>query len=102
MITCKSASLLLALLLPLAARAGATDKTLDIYFIDTEGGAATLIVTPQNESVLIDAGSAGGRDAPRIFQAAKMAGLKRIDYLLTTHFHTDHYGGAPEVAQLLP
>src|SRR5215470_6491943 len=96
-----------------AARAGTS--ALDIYFIDVEGGQATLIVTPSHESLLIDAGFPGtgtftskpvdphkARDAVRIAAAAETAGLKRIDYLLITHFHSDHDGGVPELAQLIP
>src|SRR5712691_3775800 len=63
---------------------------LDIYFVDTEGGAATLIVTPQGESVLIDCGNPGHRDAERIHRTATAAGLKAIDHLIVTHWHTDH------------
>jgi competence protein ComEC len=97
------AQLLLCLLAPLASRAGLKDHTLDIYWIDTEGGAATLIVTPENESVLIDTGSAGGRDSARIFKAAtQVAGLNQIDHLIITHFHSDHYGGAAELSELMP
>jgi competence protein ComEC len=95
-------SLLLCFGTALASRAADTNQTLDIYWVDVEGGAATLIVTPQKESVLIDSGSAGGRDAGRIHQAAKAAGLEKIDYFILTHFHTDHFGGAAEVAQLIP
>jgi competence protein ComEC len=84
------------------AVSNAAAGSLDMYWIDVEGGAATLIVTPAHESILIDTGSAGGRDSKRIVQAAKDAGIDHIDHLLTTHFHTDHFGGAPEVAALLP
>jgi beta-lactamase superfamily II metal-dependent hydrolase len=78
--------------------------TLDIYFIDVEGGQSTLIVTPSGESLLVDTGYAGnnGRDPNRVAAAAKAAGIKQIDYLLVTHFHGDHAGGIPEVAKLLP
>lgn len=76
--------------------------TLDVYWIDSEGGGSTLIVTPANESVLIDSGNPGGRDASRIVAAAKAAGLTQIDYVLVTHFHLDHFGGAAEVAQQIP
>jgi competence protein ComEC len=77
-------------------------KTLDVYWIDSEGGGSTLIVTPANESVLIDSGNPGGRDPGRIIAAAKAAGLTKIDYMLLTHFHGDHFGGAAEVAQQIP
>ncbi len=83
--------------------AGSADKTLDIYWIDSEGGGSTLIVTPNDESVLIDSGNPGLRDSGRILQTAtKVAGLKRIDHYVTTHFHGDHFGGAPELAANLP
>ena len=78
--------------------------TLDIYFIDVEGGQSTLVVTSTGESLLVDTGYAGnnGRDANRIAAAAKAAGLKQIDYLLLTHFHGDHAGGVPELSRVLP
>ena len=85
------------------ARAGEADHSLDIYWIDSEGGGSTLIVTPARESVLVDSGNPGGRDSKRIHHvAAEVAGLKKIDYLVTTHFHIDHFGGAAELAELIP
>jgi beta-lactamase superfamily II metal-dependent hydrolase len=78
-------------------------RTLDIYWIDVEGGAATLIVTPVGESILIDTGYPGDRGAPRIHKVASgPAGLKRIEYLVITHFHNDHVGGAADLAALMP
>src|SRR5262245_9110324 len=83
--------------------AGVSDHRLDVYWIDTEGGAATLIVTPAGESVLIDTGNPGGRDAGRIHKTAtEVAGLEKIDHLVVTHLHTDHFGGAAELAALMP
>jgi len=78
-------------------------RTLDIFYIDVEGGAATLIVTPAGESILVDAGWPGfeGRDAKRIEKAMKEAGVTAIDHLIVTHYHTDHYGGVPELAKLV-
>jgi beta-lactamase superfamily II metal-dependent hydrolase len=89
----------------LAAAAGAQGdekRGLEVRFIDTEGGAATLIVTPRKESVLIDCGNPGDRDAGRIHAAAKAAGLEAIDHLIITHWHSDHYGGAGPLARLMP
>ncbi len=77
--------------------------TLEIYWIDTEGGAATLIVTPDKESVLIDTGNPGFRDPDRIVKVAtREAKLKQIDHLIVTHFHKDHFGGASTLATLIP
>ena len=79
------------------------DKTLDVYWVDVEGGAATLIVTPAGESILIDTGNPGTRDAERIHAVAtQQAKLKKIDFLITTHFHGDHFGGAAPLSQLMP
>jgi beta-lactamase superfamily II metal-dependent hydrolase len=81
-----------------------TGKTLQIYFIDVEGGQATLIVTPAGQSLLVDAGypELNGRDPDRIMAAVKDARLSRIDYLLVTHLHEDHNGGVAELSKRIP
>jgi beta-lactamase superfamily II metal-dependent hydrolase len=78
--------------------------TLTAYFVDVEGGQATLIITPEGQSILIDAGWAGNdsRDADRIAAAAKLAKLKRIDIFILTHYHADHMGGVRELAEKIP
>ncbi len=82
---------------------GTRDGCFDIYWVDVEGGAATLMVTPTGESILIDTGNAGVRDPQRIVKVAtEVAGLKKIDHLITTHFHSDHFGGAAMLSTLLP
>ena len=88
----------------LATATLAAGQTLDIYFIDVEGGAATLIVAPGRQAILIDTGWDGfnNRDPERIMAAARDARIDRLDYLLITHFHRDHAGGAAEVARRLP
>jgi beta-lactamase superfamily II metal-dependent hydrolase len=91
-------------LLAFALLAVAQPRSLSIYWIDTEGGAATLIVTPDRQSLLADTGNAGNddRDAKRIAAAAKEAGLTKLDFVLITHFHLDHVGGVGALAKLIP
>ena len=88
----------------LFATPAGSGKPLQIYCIDVEGGQATLFVTPQGESLLIDTGwdGFGGRDANRIVAAAKDAGISKIDYVLITHYHSDHVGGATQLAARIP
>jgi competence protein ComEC len=87
-----------------SAPAAGKEKELQIYFVDVEGGQATLFVTPAGQSLLIDTGWSGneGRDADRIVAAAKKAGISKIDYVLITHFHNDHVGDAPQLAARIP
>jgi len=95
-------SLLAALVLPLML--SAKPKALEVYFVDVEGGQATLMVTPAGQSVLIDAGWPDNnfRDAQRIAAAAKNAKIKKIDYFILTHYHEDHVGGVPQLAAKIP
>ena len=90
-------------LLASAAPAPGTTKALQIYFVDVEGGQSTLFVTPDGKSLLIDTGWPDkGRDADRIVAAARDAGIRKIDFVLITHFHDDHVGGAPQLAAKIP
>jgi beta-lactamase superfamily II metal-dependent hydrolase len=79
-------------------------RTLDIQCIDVEGGAATLIVTPAGESILVDTGWPGndGRDAKRIQHAMQHENITAIDHLIITHYHQDHFGGVPALTALVP
>jgi beta-lactamase superfamily II metal-dependent hydrolase len=80
----------------------APGKTLDIYISDTEGGKATLFVTPSGETVLIDSGNPGPRDQERITSMLSAAGVTQLDYLVTTHYHVDHIGGMTELVKTIP
>ena len=76
---------------------------MEIYWIDSEGGGSTLVVTPAGESMLIDTGNPGGRDPKRIYHVAtEVAGLEKIDHVVITHFHGDHFGGLAELAEMMP
>jgi competence protein ComEC len=85
-----------------SAQTPASGKTLDIYFIDTEGGQATLYVSPSGQTLLVDTGNAGERDLGRILAVLNLAGVKQIDHLFLTHYHGDHYGSMPELSTRIP
>src|ERR1700733_4591165 len=111
--------LVVALLFPISLVRGqqsAQKKPLDIYFLDTEGGQATLFISPSGQSMLVDTGFAGNqgapaaeanapgvtRDADRIMAVLKLANVGVLDYLVITHFHGDHVGNAAELAHRIP
>lgn len=98
-------AVLLCLMLGFTPHVAGGERGLDIYFIDVEGGAATLIVTPQGESILVDSGYPGyeNRDAKRIHHvAAEVAGLEHLDHSVTTHWHLDHYGSIAALSEMMP
>jgi competence protein ComEC len=92
-------TLALALLLCAAAQ---DSKGLRIAWVDVEGGAATLIVTPEGEALLMDCGWPGERDVQRIAKAAAELGVKKIDHYLTSHWHTDHWGCVEALSKAIP
>ena len=94
--------LALALVAPAAFAQAKSAKTLDIYYIDTEGGLAALYVSPTGESLLTDTGNPGGRDTDRIMEVLNGAGIKQIDHMVLTHYHSDHVGGLEELAKRIP
>jgi competence protein ComEC len=79
-----------------------TSKNLDIYIIDAEGGKATLFVSPNGETALIDSGNPGTRDVDRIMTVLGELGITKLDYLISTHYHVDHIGGMQELAKRVP
>ena len=94
-----------AALLVLLACASLVGDPLEIYWIDVEGGAATLIVTPDEETVLMDAGWPGldDRDPQRIVKVLEeQVGKRELDYFIASHFHRDHTGGLAALASMIP
>lgn len=87
---------------------GPATHELHVYFVDVEGGQATLFVMPGGETLLVDTGSPDARnpdaprDAGRILAVCKLAGVAKIDNLVVTHYHSDHVGGLPQLVSMIP
>lgn len=100
----KKTLFLLVLLILFCPMATFAAKTLDIYVIDTEGGKAMLLISPSGQSMLVDAGFPGfnDRDAMRIEEAAKAAGINKFDFLVVTHYDLDHVNNIPATVARIP
>src|SRR5689334_432382 len=79
-----------------------TTKPLEIWVVDVEGGKAALYVSPTGQTAMIDTGFPGARDLDRILAAIADAGVKQIDYLISTHYHVDHIGNVVELGSRIP
>ena len=84
----------------------AAAPSLEIYFIDVEGGKSVLFVSPSGQSMLFDVGWPAFNNRPasneRIVEAVQAAGLKQIDFLVISHFDLDHLGDVPQLAAKIP
>jgi len=70
-------------------------KELTVRVLDVGLGDSVLVVAPSGKTVLIDAGPPGA--GKKVLDALKRAGVSRLDFLIATHAHADHVGGADEV-----
>lgn len=87
-----------------ASSVALAQQPLKISVLDVEGGQATLILTPAGQSLLVDTGYPGNgdRDLNRVLAALKKSGIKKLDYLVVTHYHTDHLGNVPGIVKVFP
>jgi competence protein ComEC len=83
-----------------------TAPNLELYFIDVEGGKSVLLVSPSGQSMLFDVGWPGSNDrkasTETIVEAVQTARLKRIDFLVISHFDVDHLGDVPQLVAKVP
>ena len=88
-------TLILSLSLCSCGKTIADDSCLSVYFFDVGQGDCSLLLFPDGVSVLIDAGNQA--DGRLIADYLKKGGIDTLDYLICTHPHEDHIGGAAMV-----
>ncbi len=85
------------------------DKTMDLYLIDLPLSVRgfqkflncwLIIDHPRDKIVLVDTGPAS--TIPFLEKALSSLGIERVDYLLLTHVHLDHGGGAGHFHEKFP
>ena len=75
---------------------------LRIFWVDTEGGAATVMAMPTGEVLVVDAGFSSAH-AQRVADLLKNEiHAQRIDAMVVSHYHIDHVGGVPALGGLIP
>lgn len=83
---------------PFPTRPGS--QQLVVSFLDIGQGDSALVQTPGGKNVLIDTGPPGGKD--ELFAALSQRGVNRLDLLVTSHPHLDHFGNTVEVLRRIP
>ncbi len=73
---------------------------LQIHFLDVGQGDSALLISPSGETVLVDDGPT--QQAKKAITYLKKLGLKKIDYHIASHYHSDHIGGCAQILQEFP
>lgn len=77
----------------------ANAANLNIHFIDVGEGDSILIETPGGETILVDSGNL--ISGYKVAEYLKKNGIEKLDYLIFTHPHSDHIGGAFFILQMI-
>lgn len=72
---------------------------MDIHFLKTVW-SDIIILEDNGHFAMIDTGVAD--QFPQIMDFLNKRGAKKLDFILLTHFHRDHYGSIPALLDALP
>ena len=82
------------------------DKRLEVHFIDVGQGDCCLVITPHRKAVLIDTGGSINNDfnigEKVVVPYLRHIGITELEYIILTHCHVDHAGGAGAVVDNIP
>lgn len=77
-------------------------RPLKVHFVDIGQGDSEYIELPNGKNVLIDGGPTAGTGERSIAQFLNRKNVRKLDYVLLTHPHADHYNGLKYVFSSLP
>ena len=79
--------------LVLAVAAARMLPGVEVLFFDVGQGSAALVRTPDGVTGLVDTGTGD----VRLSELLQKEGVKKLDFIVISHGHSDHYGGLAEV-----
>ena len=98
----RSRQLLIALCFCLFAFSayGQGNGKLQIHYIDVGQGDGAILISPNGETVLFDNGVLNNCDKPLAY--LRGLGVTKIDYMIISHYHADHFGCTTDVLEEFP
>ena len=90
----KKTIFLLIIILLISRQLRAQD--LEVHVINVGQGDCLLIKSPTGKTCLIDAGN-NGKGISAVVPYLSILGLTSLDYVIASHYHSDHIGGLDEV-----
>jgi len=91
---------ILATGLAVTSASAAEKNDLEIIHIDVGQGDSTLIISPSGKTMLVDGGQ-NGKGKKVVVPLLEKLGIQHLDYVIATHYDSDHIGGLDEVLKFL-
>lgn len=72
-------------------------NNLEVHSIDVGQGDSSLIISPSGQTMLVDAGEE--EYSRNVIRHLKRSHIRHLDYIICTHFDSDHIGGVDKVIE---
>lgn len=79
---------------------GQGNGKLQLHFIDVNQGDGAILISPNGETVLFDNGVLNECEKPIAY--LQNLGITKIDYMIVSHYHADHFGCTTELLEEFP
>lgn len=92
----KAIIFVLLIIICISGSVSAKHDRYEVHFLDT-GQSDCILIRSSNKDYLIDTGAAYYSD--KILQYLSLNGINKIDTIIITHYHDDHYGGLLKIIE---